>query len=289
MQNEKPNITIIIPAYNEEKNIKACLNSFVKQTVTIDKLIVVDDGSTDQTFKIAQEFAAAYSWIEVVKQSSKAIHLPGKKVINAFNFGLKKGTVSQLDFIGKFDADIILPSNYFEKILSAFNLDSQIGIAGGNLYILRGATWVMEGLANKDHVRGGIKLYRKACFTDIGGLKNSIGWDTVDELLAQYHGWKIMTDASLKVKHLKPTGAIYDATARYKQGEAFYKLRYGFLLSFIAALKLSFKRKSFGLFIHTIQGFFMAKKERLPFLVSKEEGQFIRKLRWNGISRKIFR
>ncbi len=288
MQNEIPNITIIVPAYNEEENIRGCLNSFVEQTVQPSKLIVVDDGSTDNTFAIIQEFANAYPWIEGIKQSSQAIHLPGKKVILAFNFGLKKIDISQVDFIGKFDADLILPTNYFENMISLFSSDNRVGLAGGNLYIKKDGQWKLESLANKDHIRGGVKLYRKECFIDIGGLKNSIGWDTVDELLAQYHGWKVKTDGSLHVKHLKPTGAVYAATARYKQGEAFYKLRYGFLLTLIASVKLSVKRRSIRLFINTLQGYVMAKREKLPFLVSEEEGVFIRKLRWQGVKKKFF-
>jgi hypothetical protein len=53
------------------------------------------------------------------------------------------------------------------------------------------------------------------------GLKAAMGWDTVDELLSTFYGWKVVTDARLIVKHLKPTGANYNKTARYKQGEAF--------------------------------------------------------------------
>jgi hypothetical protein len=55
----------------------------------------------------------------------------------------------------------------------------------------------------------------------MGGLKAAMGWDTVDELLSTFYGWKVVTDDTLIVKHLKPTGANYNKTARYKQGEAF--------------------------------------------------------------------
>jgi hypothetical protein len=48
-----------------------------------------------------------------------------------------------------------------------------------------------------------------------------MGWDTVDELLSKFYNWKVITDDSLIVKHLKPTGANYNKMARYKQGEAF--------------------------------------------------------------------
>jgi len=169
-----------------------------------------------------------------------------------------------------------------------FSINKKIGIAGGNLYIKAGNDWVFESISNKKKVRGPIKLYRKECFNEIGGLKKSIGWDTVDELLAQYHGWQIHTDESLHVKHLKPTGKAYDKAAKHKQGEAFYKMRYGFLLSFIASAKLGLKKNSTSFFINSIIGYLKGKKNRLPFLVSKKEGVFIRNLRWDGIKNKIF-
>ena len=115
-----------------------------------------------------------------------------------------------------------------------------------------------------------------------------MGWDTVDELLAQYHNWKIKTDDSLRVKHLKPTGATYNKAARYKQGEAFYKLRYGFLITVIASLKLALLKKKPLLFIDYLGGYFKAKKNNVPFLISEEEGVFVRELRWKGIKRKLF-
>ena len=53
----------------------------------------------------------------------------------------------------------------------------------------------------------------------------------------------MVTDATLKVKHLKPTGANYNKTARYKQGEAFYTLGYGFWITAIASAKLAMMKK----------------------------------------------
>lgn len=70
------------------------------------------------------------------------------------------------------------------------------------------------------------------------------------------------------------------------QGEAMYKMRYGFWITLISALKLAYKKRSFKLFKDYMAGFFKAKNEKLPFLVSEEQGQFIRKLRWKGMIRK---
>ena len=242
------NIYIVIPAYNEEAFIAKTLQSLVEQTFLPKRIVVVNDNSTDNTQKIIDSFSEKHAFISSVLNKSEAIHIPGEKVINAFNKGFES-LDNNYDIICKFDADIILPKNYFEKLLNAFSLNNKVGIAGGNLYIKNDKTWVFENISNKKKVRGPIKLYRKECFKEIGGLKKSIGWDTVDELLAQYQGWEIHTDESLHVKHLKPTGNAYTKASKHKQGEAFYLLRYGFWLSSIASAKLAFNKKSFLFFI----------------------------------------
>ena len=71
------------------------------------------------------------------------------------------------------------------------------------------------------------------------------------------------------------------------QGEMFYRLRYGFFLSFLASLKLSYKKRKFSLFIDYIIGYFRGKKLNNPFLVTEEEGEWIRSYRKKMILKKI--
>ena len=146
---------------------------------------------------------------------------------------------------------------------------------------------MLENLTRKDHIRGALKAYRKECFLQIGKLKPSMGWDTVDELLAKFYNWDIATDDSLKVKHLKPTGISYNKASKYLQGEAMYKMRYGFVITLISALKLAYKKKSFVLFKDYLKGFFKAKNNKTAYLVTEEQGKFIRKLRWKGMLNKF--
>ncbi len=285
MQNDKK-IYLVVPAYNEEANIRKMLQSLVNQTYLPKKVVVVNDNSTDGTQKIIDEFCENYSFITSVTSQSSDKSLPGKKIINAFYKGFKQ-LDDAYDFIGKFDADIILPATYFERLI-AISKNKKCGMLSGVLYIKKQNKWIFEDISNKKKVRGGVKLYSKNCFKDIGGLKNAMGWDTVDELLAKYYGWNICVDTNLHVKHLKPTGAKYDKSAKYKQGEAFYALRYGFIITVIAAAKLAFKKKSFMFFIYTLIGFLNAKKNGVSYLVTNEQGKFIRKLRWDGIKKKVF-
>ncbi|WP_299442658.1 glycosyltransferase family 2 protein [uncultured Aquimarina sp.] len=281
------NIYIVIPAHNEELLIAKTLDSLVTQTVLPKKIVVVNDNSTDSTEAVVNNFIRKHPYISLVNTTSSEDHMPGSKVINAFYKGYKT-LDDAYDVICKFDADLIFPENYLETLITNFERDQKTGMVGGFCYIQKGNDWVLENLTNKDHIRGALKAYRKSCFRDIGGLKPAMGWDTVDELIAQYHKWEIKTDESLKVKHLKPTGNTYNSKAKHKQGEAFYKMRYGFIITLIASVKLALLKKQPRLISDYIAGFFKAKKERQSFLVSKPEGKFIRKLRWRKMKQKIF-
>ncbi len=279
---------VIIPAHNEAKFIAHTIKSLLDQTQTPKKIVVVNDHSTDETASIIESFVANNPTIQLVNIESDAIHLPGSKVIQAFQKGLET-LDHDYDFIVKLDADLILPPNYFETIISHFTSDDSIGMAGGFAYIEKNNEWILENLTDKDHIRGAFKAYRKSCFIQIGGLKPAMGWDTVDELLAKFYGWKVVTDQSLRVKHLKPTGANYNKSARFKQGEAFYSLGYGFLITVIASVKLAMMKKQPLLFFDYLQGFWKAKAANKPLLVSAEQANFIQKYRWNKMKEKIYR
>jgi cellulose synthase/poly-beta-1,6-N-acetylglucosamine synthase-like glycosyltransferase len=307
------NYYIVIPAYNEEAFVSLTLQSLVLQTVLPKQVVVANDNSTDRTAEIVAGFAEKYPFISLLNTTSEAVHLPGSKVIRAFEKGFKT-LDSDYDVIVKLDADLILPNDYFETVLDVFKSDDKVGLCGGFAYIethnnknsdkkkrvpddLRQKTeeseeksgeWVLENLTDKDHIRGAFKAYRKTCFEQIGGLKPAMGWDTADELLAKFYGWKVVTVPELKVKHLKPTGANYDRAARYKQGAAFYTLGYGFWITSIAAAKLAMMKKKPLLFFDYMKGFFKAKTEGKPMLVSEAQARFIRKYRLSKMKGKIF-
>ncbi len=281
------NYYIVIPAHNEEAFIALTLQSLLSQTLLPKKIVIVNDNSTDKTAGIVLDYAKENPFITLANKTSSAIHLPGSKVIQAFHKGFET-LDNDYDIIVKLDADLILPDNYFERISSIFEKDPKVGMAGGFAFIEKNGDWILENLTDKDHIRGAFKAYRKELFLQMGNLKPAMGWDTVDELLAKFYGWKVVTDASLKVKHLKPTGANYNKTARYKQGEAFYTLGYGLLITTIASAKLALMKKKPLLFFDYIQGFWKAKKANTPLLVNEEQAKFIRKYRLQKMKEKLF-
>lgn len=282
------NIYCIIPTYNEEAFIEKTLQSIVSQSYLPKKIVVVNDNSTDGTQHIIDRFTEKHAWITSVYNTSENKHLPGSKVIRAFQRGFDT-LDNQFDIVIKLDADLILPTHYFERIVEVFQSNHHIGMVGGFAYIEKNGEWILENLTDKDHIRGAFKAYRKECFEEIGGLRPAMGWDTVDELLCRFYSWQIITLPELKVKHLKPTGATYDATARYKQGEAFYTLGYGITITTIAAFKLAVRKGKPLLFIDYIKGFFKAKSEQKTLLVTQDQAKFIRTYRWKKMKQKLSR
>jgi glycosyltransferase involved in cell wall biosynthesis len=94
------NVSVVIPAYNEEAVIKVCLEALYKQREDIQQVIVVDNNSTDDTAKIVREFAAQWPAIKLISETR-----PG--VVSARNAGLN---AAHTDIIARIDADtVVLP------------------------------------------------------------------------------------------------------------------------------------------------------------------------------------
>jgi glycosyltransferase involved in cell wall biosynthesis len=277
---------VIIPAHNEELFLLQALNTLVSQTIQPQQVIVVNDNSTDNTGILAEEFAKNHQSIKVLNISSDPQHNPGSKVINAFNRGLEIA-IPDYDFVVKMDADITLPENYFARIAEIFSQNPNTGIAGGLVYTQHQGDWKYENISDKEHVRGPVKSYTKNCFQKIGGLRSTLGWDTLDELLARFNGFEVSVDTSLVIKHHRPTGKAYASGAMKKHGAALYAMRYGITLTKITALKTAWRFRSVSLLFVFVWGYLQAWFNQLPRVVSAEEGRFIRSYRWKKILRKL--
>ena len=290
---------IIIPAHNEENNISFCLESLKKQNFQDFVCMIVNDGSTDRTAEIINNFKNQDSRFRVLDLETSE-HSPGAKVVRTFDKGLQALDWKDFDVVCKYDADIVFPTNYLEKINQTFETNPKAGIVSGLVYIknykqnpeiknLRNPNenwldfsnknneWTFENLSSKNHVRGPIKAYRKECFEDMNGLRTVLGWDNLDILLAKKHGWDVVTIKDLWVKHLRPTAYKYESQKAEKLGQYFYNIGLSLPLAIISSAKSSFKNRSAKEFFITINSF-LKQKERQN--LSTEEIKFIRNLRW---------
>lgn len=275
---------IIIPAHNEAENILDCLESLSEQSFQNFDVIIVNDGSTDNTQALVDGFCDNHSQFRVVNLEQSS-HEPGAKVVRTFNKGLEEVSLNDYDIICKYDADIIFPSNYLELINQGFLVNPKIGMLSGLVYIQNeNKDWVFENLSTKDHVRGPIKAYRKQCFLDMKGLRPVLGWDNLDVMLAQKSGWEVSTIKDLWVKHLRPTAYKYKSQKAEKLGQYFYNIGLDIPLASISSAKSSWKNKSFYEFFITMKSFLKQNSQRE---LSQEEILFIRKLRWRKMLNKL--
>lgn len=89
-------ISIIVPSFNEEKNIERCIDSILNQTFSEFEIICVDDGSTDNTFKILENYSDKDKRIKIFKN-------PEKGVSTARNFGLNQVSGNYICFVDSDD------------------------------------------------------------------------------------------------------------------------------------------------------------------------------------------
>ncbi len=228
---------VITPARDEERFIEHILRSMITQTLRAEEWIIVDDGSTDGTAAIVRDYADRHPWLRLITQPDRGERKLGGGVVETFNRGLENLRSDGYAFVSKLDADLSLPPNYFEFLLQRFQENHRLGIASGCTFVRRGNTLVWERNSERSS-RGMMKVYRRECFEDIGGLVAELGWDVIDDYKAQFLGWETRSYRDLVVIHHRPMGSsgkgILEGRRRF--GEVHYLLSSHPLYAFCSGL-----------------------------------------------------
>lgn len=222
-----PDYLVVSPCRDEAAFMQRTLNSVVNQTARPALWVIVDDGSSDDSVEIIQSYMDKHDWIRLVQIPNRGQRAVGPGVIQAFYSGLE--TVSDLErfeIIVKLDLDLDLPPRYFEILLGRMQADPRIGTCSGKPYIRRGGELVSERRSDDMSV-GMTKLWRRACFEDIGGVVREVMWDAIDCHKARQMGWKAVSwgEPDLRFEHLRPMGSsqtsIYTGKRRHGFGQYF--------------------------------------------------------------------
>ncbi|MFA5147911.1 MAG: glycosyltransferase family A protein [Candidatus Omnitrophota bacterium] len=195
---------IVSPVRNEDESIARTIESVISQTIRPIEWIIVNDGSTDRTKEIVEEYARLNSWIKLVNREDKG-HRAGVGPAQAFNEGL--GYISkEYEFIINLDGDVSFEPEYFKNIFSKFALNPRLGIASGKSFYLENGKKVLYRSADYSTM-GPSKVYRKECFIDVGGkLAENICWDMIDDIKAQIKGWETRSYKDISFIHYKRIG-----------------------------------------------------------------------------------
>lgn len=119
-------LSIVIPVYNEENHLKACLDSIANQTVMPDEVIVVDNNSRDHSVEVAK----SYPFVRVIHESEQGI-------VHTRNTGFD---AVASDIIGRIDGDTVLPRDWVRRVKHFYSVDHNADrclTGGGYFYNMR--------------------------------------------------------------------------------------------------------------------------------------------------------
>ncbi|HWX19229.1 MAG TPA: glycosyltransferase [Candidatus Binatia bacterium] len=253
--------TVVTPVRDEEEHIQRTVDSIVAQTVRPTRWVIVNDGSKDRTGPVADEAARAHPWIRAVHRPDRGFRKAGGGVIDAFYDGYSLIENEAADYVVKLDGDLCFDRDYFERCFHEFDRDQRLGIGGGTVCKSGGASLEVESkISPRFHVRGATKIYRRACWEQIGGLMRAPGWDTLDEVKANMLGWSTRTFSDIKLVQLRLTGAAYGAwNDRVKGGLGNYIAGYHPLFMFLRCVRRMAERPYFlggcGLMFGYLKGY----------------------------------
>ena len=201
----------IVPFLDEESHLGRFLESIVTQRRRPDRLVLVDDGCSDGSPRLANEFVQRHPWVQLLRRPPRpprSDRLVDAPELVAFQWGLTQ-VPDEWDVAVKMDADLVLSSDVFSTLERAFLQRRDLGVAGTYLSVLDPASGELEReRCPPHHVRGATKFYRRACYEQIAPISPMLGWDTIDEVAARQRGWSTESIAcpSGDTVHLRPTG-----------------------------------------------------------------------------------
>lgn len=189
--------------------MRRTLDSVSAQSVPPALWVVIDDGSSDETPRILQEYAQRLSYLRVVRRNDRGGRQVGPGVVEAFYAGLETVRLEEFDYVCKLDMDLDLPVSYFEVLMERMKANVRLGTTSGKPWFVhpRGGALVPEVCGDEMSV-GMTKFYRVSCFREIGGFVPQVMWDGIDCHRARMLGWvaESVDLEPIRFIHLRPQG-----------------------------------------------------------------------------------
>lgn len=204
-------LAVVIPFLDEERMLPAVLSSIATQTRPPDRLLLVDDGSSDASPALAARFAREHGYARALRRPARARghdRLDGAHELRAFEWALA-ALREPWDVVAKLDADLRLTPDTFAAMVARFEADSRLGIAGPRLLSVDEHGRDVSHRTRPEHVEGAARFYRRACLDEIRPIPPILGWDTIDEVRARMRGWRTAGGSAGEepVVHLRRMGA----------------------------------------------------------------------------------
>ncbi len=156
-----PKVSVIIPVYNTEQFLSECLDSVINQTLKDIEIICINDGSTDNSLLILQQYAQRDSRIKVISQENKGVGFTRNKGMD-----LARG-----EFVIFIDPDDFYPDMDIIEVLYKNAVQHNVDIAGGEFASYR------NGIIHQNY-KGNLKkyLFEKEGLIDYRDFQFDYGW-----------------------------------------------------------------------------------------------------------------
>jgi biofilm PGA synthesis N-glycosyltransferase PgaC len=200
---------LLSPCRNEASYMRRTLDSVAAQTLPPACWVVIDDGSSDQTPAILEDYAKRLPYLRVVRRPDRGRRRVGPGVIEAFYAGLETVDLDDYEYVCKLDLDLELPPRYFEGLVARMEAEPRLGTTSGKPYFhARNGSLVPETIGDEVSV-GASKFYRTECYREIGGFVREVMWDGIDCHRCRMLGWiaESVDDEDLRFLHLRPMGS----------------------------------------------------------------------------------
>jgi exopolysaccharide biosynthesis WecB/TagA/CpsF family protein len=278
----EPRVLLLTTAFNESRFADSLVRGVMSQTRRPDRWVIVDDGSSDGTLDALARRVGGQEWVRLLRREphddGARDRLATAAVPRALNWALARVNWRAYTHIGKLDADVELPAEFVEELLSLFSVDRSLGIAAGVLWERHGERW-RAVRQSPTHAPAPARFYSVSCFEECGGFREQLGWDTIDEVYARMRGYSTLRSNTLRVHHLRHLGTA-DGRLRgcARHGECAWIAHYppSFVLLRAGKVAATFKPPG-AAGVAFLWGYFAAALRRVPRQDDPEFGRFIRR------------
>ena len=176
-------VTLYIPCYNAQNFIEECLEGVLKQTYKVDEILIIDDGSRDETVAIASRYP-----VKIIR------HEKNKGLATARNTAFKNATG---DFVASLDVDCVPDPDWLEKMMPEFNGEKVAGVGGKLLekFSERSADkwrsinmpqhWGEKELDEPEFLFGSNNVFKKSAIAEVGYYNEKCGNNGEDYEMSQ--------------------------------------------------------------------------------------------------------
>jgi len=268
---------VIVVARNAAKTITNTIESLIRQTIQPTKIVVVDDGSTDDTHEILSAYSQKYQQITVIDRPNEGYDI--RRVPKNINLSLQSNIELETDYTMISGDDCEYPTDYCQSVMGMMAQNQRLVVASGHPS--------QVGLRTYEHAPSGSGRIIKTTFLKEIGFKFPVkaGWEAWLLYEASQSGYRTKLLNEVSYTHVRPRGTKHAFTY---WGAAMYTLGYHPLYAMGRITKNMVKDRSLRSSVGLLRGYLTAKiGSSDPFL--SPFGPSFRRLVYQQQSREISR